>query len=301
MPNRSFIDAVGGLKVWVGGGKRAPHKPLLILLALGELSRGNKDLKFADIDVRLTELLKEFGPPRSSYHSEYPFWRLQKDGIWCVQTSREVLPRKSNTDAKKSELLKAHAIGRFSDSVLDEVKASPELIAQAAGLLLVENFPGSIHDDILGAVGLDFKEYPTTIGRRRRDPLFRSRVLTAYGYKCAICGFDVRLRNQTIGLDSAHIKWHAAGGSEEVTNGVAMCTLHHKLFDLGAYTIDEQRRVLVSEHANGTRLLQQVLLDFHGQGISETVRSDDAPGIGNLRWHRKQVFKDDARPPNLRA
>jgi putative restriction endonuclease len=28
---------------------------------------------------------------------------------------------------------------------------------------------------------------------RKRAPAFRKRILTAYEYRCAVCGFDVRL------------------------------------------------------------------------------------------------------------
>jgi putative restriction endonuclease len=46
----------------------------------------------------LTGLLKEFGPPRQSYHPEYPFWRLQNDGAWEVHAAGSLKARKGNTD-----------------------------------------------------------------------------------------------------------------------------------------------------------------------------------------------------------
>ena len=41
---------------------------------------------------------------------------------------------------------------------------------------------------------------------RRRDPCFRQRILKAYEYRCAVCGFDVRLGSISIALDAAHIR-----------------------------------------------------------------------------------------------
>jgi putative restriction endonuclease len=70
------------------------------------------------------------------------------------------------------------------------------------------------------------------------DPQFRLRVLTAYEYRCAVCGFDVRLGSVSIALDAAHIRWHQAGGPELERNGLALCVLHHKTFDLGALTVN---------------------------------------------------------------
>jgi HNH endonuclease len=60
-------------------------------------------------------------------------------------------------------------------------------------------------------------------------------VLTAYEYRCAVCGFDVRLGSVSIALDAAHIRWHQAGGADLEKNGLALCVLHHKTFDLGLH------------------------------------------------------------------
>lgn len=80
-----ILKAFDRINVWSRGSERAPHKPLLVLYALGQLSRGHSNsIAFRDVAPKLTELLKEFGPTRQSYHPEYPFWRLQNDGVWVV-------------------------------------------------------------------------------------------------------------------------------------------------------------------------------------------------------------------------
>jgi putative restriction endonuclease len=38
MKDADILDRVDKLRVWQRGGQRAPHKPLLLLLALGRLS-----------------------------------------------------------------------------------------------------------------------------------------------------------------------------------------------------------------------------------------------------------------------
>jgi putative restriction endonuclease len=74
----AILSQFDGLNVWSRGGQRAPHKPLLVLYALGRWQRGDEgDIPYREVDRDLTALLKEFGPPRQSYHPEYPFWRLQ--------------------------------------------------------------------------------------------------------------------------------------------------------------------------------------------------------------------------------
>jgi putative restriction endonuclease len=226
MTSESVLDRFDKLNVWSRADQRAPHKPLLVLYALGRWSRGEKgDIPFLEVDADLTKLLQEFGPPRQSYHPEYPFWRLQNDRVWEVRAAGPLTPRRGNTDAKKSELIARNAAGGFSPEVRAAFQADPRLIPEVAGRLLENHFPESIHLDILAAVGLTLGA--DQAATRKRDPRFRQRVLTAYEYRCAVCGFDVRLGSVSIALDAAHIRWFQAGGPDEESNGLALCVLHH--------------------------------------------------------------------------
>src|SRR5215213_7247598 len=99
MSRESILQQFDALGVWSRGDQRAPHKPLLVLYALGRWSRGEMtDIPFREVDADLTGLLKEFGPSRKLHHAEYPFWRLQNDGVWAVHASGELTPRQGSTD-----------------------------------------------------------------------------------------------------------------------------------------------------------------------------------------------------------
>src|SRR5690606_30440499 len=116
-------------------------------------------------------------------------------------------------------------------------------------LILELHFPETLHGEILEAVGLNFHMKQNI----KRDPKFREIVLKAYEYSCAVCGLRIRLGNTLVGIEAAHIKWHQAGGPDVEENGIALCSLHHKLFDRGVFTIDQDNILLVSEYANGNR------------------------------------------------
>ncbi len=282
------------LNVWSRGGQRAPHKPLLVLYALGHWVRGERgDIPFRDVDRDLTPLLKEFGPPRQSYHPEYPFWRLQNDGVWQVHADGPLKSRKGNIDPPKGELLAQDARGAFSADVQDALRADPALAGAVATRLLENHFPESLHPDILAAVGLDLGA-PLT-ATRKRDPQFRQRVLTAYEYRCAVCGFDVRLGSVPIALAAAHIKWHQAGGPDREGNGLALCVLHHKTFDLGAFTFSPEGVLLVSDQAHGTAGFEEALLRHHGKSVRQPQRPEFKPEAIFLIWHGREVFKGAAR------
>ena len=288
----SFREKVDQLNVWSRGDERAPHKPLLLLLVLGRTLQDLPDeVSFAEIEGELTDLLVEFGPFRKSYHPEYPFWRLQNDGIWEVTSNMPLRHRTSNTDIPVTELRQKKARGRLPQSVSDELSASPQLLIEVAQSILDSHFPYSLHEDIAAAVGLDLK----AAVRRPRDRTFRSNVLMAYEYSCAICGLDVRLRNVTIGLEAAHIKWHQARGPDVEENGLALCATHHKLFDLGALSLTDSGMIVLSKQLNGSGDFAGRVLKHHGRAVRPPQDPAHTPGKKYISWHQKQVFKSPAR------
>jgi putative restriction endonuclease len=282
------------ITVWKRGAERAPHKPLLLLYALGKCQRGeSRAIPYAEVDPALQRLLRTFGPPRKSYHSEYPFWRLQQDGIWELHGAEHIIPRQSNNDAKKSELMRYEVSGGFPAPIYTVLRDHPRMLVKIASDLLERNFPESIHEDIADAVGLNLQV--ETITRATRDPHFRVRILTVYGYTCAICGFDVRLGETALGVEAAHIKWYQAGGPSIETNGLALCILHHKHFDRGAFTIALNRQVQVSEYAHGATGFTEWLLAYHGKPIRPPQSPQYLPKEEYLHWHMQQVFRGPAR------
>ena len=297
MQRQELTDKFRGLTVWKNGGQRAPHKPLLVLLALGYLQReGRRELAYAEIEGPMKKLLEDFGPPRQSYHPEYPFFHLQSDGVWALTTEAGIqlpLDRKYPS----AGVFREYGVkGGFPEPLLRTFQEDPEAIREVADLLLSAHFPPTYHDDILQSVGLDL-EVTGTAGSptRIRDPQFRHEVLTAYGYRCAVCGLKIEMQDKTVALEAAHIKWHQAGGPDHTANGLALCTLHHKLFDVGAFTLNHDLLVAVSSLANGNEGFRRWLLDFNGAAISPPSLTDFYPKGDFLDWHVREVFKGEGR------
>src|SRR6185503_8355044 len=163
------------LNIWRQGDQRAPHKPLLVLYALGRWQQGKHVVTFVEAEPVLTELLREFGPPRKSDHPEQPFWRLQRDGVWTVHAPPG-LPLKTNDDIPRVGALRSPEVrAEFSADVRAALAADPGLVARIAAQILERHFPESLHPDILNTVGLTLET-----ARKKRDPGFRQRVLKAY-------------------------------------------------------------------------------------------------------------------------
>jgi putative restriction endonuclease len=286
MKIEEIMKKINNLTIWKKGDQRAPHKPLLILFALGQIQTGNSRLlPYEFVRDKLQELLREFGPIRKSYHPEEPFVRLTKDGIW--ELSKHV----DYKNPSNKKLLTDNVSGGFMLEVYKYLTSNPNLIQDIAQTILEEHFPDTLHEDILESVGLEFN----TNTHKKRDPHFREKILRAYGYSCAICGYNVRLAHSLVGVEAAHIKWHQAGGPDIEENGIALCSLHHKLFDRGVFTISRDRIMIVSQDAHGTHGFNEWLLKFHGQIIREPIQEFYYPNHSYLNWHVREVFRGPER------
>ncbi|MEX2647320.1 MAG: HNH endonuclease [Gaiellaceae bacterium] len=79
---------------------------------------------------------------------------------------------------------------------------------------------------------------------------FRGKVLPAYSSQCAIC----RLREVRL-LDAAHIVADAEAGDPLVSNGLSLCSIHHRAFDQDLVGISPDY---------GVRVADQLLADEDG-------------------------------------
>jgi len=289
----SIRNRFGNLTVWKRGDQRAPHKPLLVLYALGQLAQEDRWLRFSEIEEDLTDLLIEFGPPRQSHHPEYPFWHLQSDDVWVVPEADVLEMRQSASNPPKTELREKEARGGFPEDIYQAFRDEPRLRREIARLLLSSHFPSSLHEDIATAVGLDLEGTTS----ERRDPEFRIQVLQAYHYRCAICGFDLQLgmSGTPIGVEAAHIKWKQARGPDDVSNGIALCALHHKMLDKGALHVTKDLHLLVSEAVHGSEPHLSRLRDRHGDRIHTPQRTTYYPDGEVVTWHVNEVFRGPAR------
>jgi putative restriction endonuclease len=222
--------------------------------------------------------------------------------IWQLEGPSRILDRPRGATPTLTELRQWGISGGFSIAVQETLGSDPELLQAIARRILDAHFPQTLHSDILAAVGLSLEDEKklrsgtAEYSRRSRDPGFRERVLRAYEYRCCVCGYDLRLGQQTIGLEAAHIKWFQAGGPDIERNGLSLCALHHKIFDLGAFTVQPTDfRIVFSQHVSGHDSTGQALLAKQGAKILHPQSDDFLPEADYLGWHQEQVFKRPAR------
>ena len=77
------------------------------------------------------------------------------------------------------------------------------------------------------------KQIIKCITQRKGQPQFRTDLLAAYNYRCAITGCDAQEA-----LEAAHIKPYCETGNNNITNGLLLRADIHTLFDLNLIAIE---------------------------------------------------------------
>ena len=169
-PNEDLLERVQTIRVDSRHGRRSPHKPLLLLLAIGRHFNGCERLvTFGDIEGDLNRLIRRFGLPDSRENSYHPFWHLRNDGLW--QIDRPELVRMTTAGHAYISDLREHGIrGGLTQDVLNVLERSPDLAWRVVRSLLNDYFPPSLHEDILRDVGM--------VGRMDPGPAARHEVKT---------------------------------------------------------------------------------------------------------------------------
>ncbi len=306
MTRDGLLTALTRLRVAPVGGKRAPHKPLLLLWLFGHLAtKGTTRVTYQEAAEPVTQLINDFGPAVTSaaaarHRAAMPFIHLERQ-LWDL---RDAAGREIGPGARESGpwLLDTGAVGQLRPPV-EALLADPVTLASAARLLLDLHFTPALEPLICDLAGLDLPELEATrpgsavplTSRRPRASGFAEAVLRAYAYRCAMCGFDGRIGRNPVGIQAAHVHWHSRGGPDEVANALALCALHHVLFDLGVLGITPGRHIRVARDYVATTAAGRAVDNLAGQPILGLRPGHPAVDITYIDWHRAEVFKDSGR------
>jgi len=140
----------------------------------------------------------------------------------------------------KASLIRSDAAGRIPPRYsYQALRTRQELTIQSHNLsFLTLSLSGkTVQEDILES--LRIIDNPISSEKVMIEtPNSGTRSCLPMSIAAAVCGFNVRIGNVVVALEAAHIKWHQAGGADIQENGLSLCSLHHKLFDRGAFTVD---------------------------------------------------------------
>jgi hypothetical protein len=150
MSRESTLEAFSNLKREAG---MAPHKPLLALFVLDQwLHVGSTSSRFMEIEQPLGDMIRHpvFGAALSATARD-PFWFLQTDGIWVVESATG--PWRGSARPNLEELRHEDARGRFTTEVVADLQESPGLVIELIGRLLCIYFERTQQGYILERLG----------------------------------------------------------------------------------------------------------------------------------------------------
>jgi putative restriction endonuclease len=297
-----LLARLAALRLARVGGIRAPHKPLLLLWLFGQFAAtGSSAARYEQAEGPVSQLINDFGPPVASpsagrQRAAMPFVHLERE-LWDLRDAegREVGPA---APEQRGWLLDRGVTGRLRPPV-EGLLADPGTLGAAARLLLDQHFTPTLAELICAAVDLDVAALDLAgtlraerIARpRERRRGFTEEVLRAYAYQCAMCGFDGALGRHPVAIEAAHVRWHSQDGPDEVANALALCALHHALFDLGVLGITDDRRIRVSGLYVARNEAGLAVDALAGKPLLAPRPRQPTVDIVHISWHQVQVFK----------
>lgn len=126
------------------------------------------------------------------------------------------------------------------------------------------------------------REWAEYVAKRRvHQPAFRAMVMRAYETQCTVC----RFKHGEL-LDAAHITADSdAAGDAVVTNGMAMCKIHHAAYDQDFLGVTPDYRIRINasllDEVDGP-MLKHGLQEMHGTLITLPERRGDRPDRDRL-------------------
>lgn len=124
--------------------------------------------------------------------------------------------------------------------------------------------------------------------RRLGQGAFRKLVLDAYGRRCAVSG-----EHAVPVLQASHIKPFADVEQHEITNGLALRSDIHILFDQGYVAVTPNYQFVVSSRLREDFDNGQVYYEYAQQRTEILLPGEPAlrPNPDHLEWHLSEVFK----------
>lgn len=150
-----LLERIANLRVFERDLEKAPHKPLLLLWALGRFAAGApRDYRLEEIEKAIAPLLAELSPRTRGRGAEFPFWALQSDGLWVVRPSG-LPPRKGHSSRPaRSTLLHPSVSGSLAPDVLALLDGQAGLVEELISRILFLHLPLDSHSRVRAFLAL---------------------------------------------------------------------------------------------------------------------------------------------------
>lgn len=287
-----WLNKLATLRIDRARGNSAPHKPLLLLVILEMIEKGeitqNDVILSPDLVFRFSVFWSIVAKRRNqSPDVRLPFHHLGSSGMWQPLMS----DGKASPDKKLTKMI------RFDHTFFDCLFDST--FRDKARRVLIETEPYFLPEERAALYSM-LKIKPTAHGIREYEQQYKSSVQTgrdarfrievvvvAYKHTCALTGYRLTTLEMESIVDAAHIHAFADSRNNDPCNGLALSKNAHWQFDRGLWSLDDNYRVIV----NKDKFIEdgeqgQRLSDFNGRKIFLPSESKYWPEHKYLEWHR---------------
>lgn len=289
-----WFEKLAALRIDRARGNPAPHKPLLLLVIMEMMEKGeiqNAEVSLSpDIAFRFSVFWSAVAQRRKQRPEvRLPFHYLKSSGIWQPLTTQgEPSPDKKLTKSIRIDkgFFECLSNQRFRDRarrVLIETKPYflPEEKVALYSMLKIKPSAPEIREDEAS--------YKTSV-QTGRDARFRIEVvLIAYRHTCALTGYRMTTLGMESIVDAAHIHEFRDSRNNDPRNGIALSKNAHWQFDRGLWSLNDDYKVILNkEKFIEEGVPGQRLADFEGRRIFLPSEPKYWPERDYLGWHRKR-------------
>ena len=288
-----WLQKLATLRIDRARGNPAPHKPLLLLVILEMVEKGeitsrelflSPDLAFRFSVFWSVVARRRKQPPEV----RLPFHHLESSGIWQPLTA----------DGKPSPDKKMTAMIRLDEQFFECL--ADFNFRDRAQRILIETEPYFQQEERVALYSMlrirpavaeirENRELYKASVQAGRDARFRIEVVViAYKHTCALTGYRMTTLAMESIVDAAHIHQFHNSRNNDPRNGMALSKNAHWQFDRGLWSVNDDYRVLVNrEKFREEGMAGQRLTNLEGRRISLPDDPRYWPEQDSLEWHRR--------------
>lgn len=294
-----YLNQIRNLNVNRNHGKPAPHKPLLLLAVIDLIEQGKVlDNKIKPSTEFVEAFLKYWNLIRSDKPRIYlPFYYLKSDGFWHLHAKRG----KTIYEFRSMSQVAENVAFASLDDNLFVLLTQPDT-REAIRQTIIENYFADEAEIFRAAIGETEENFSlenllgqqtdseTKLDKPKRSRLFRGVIMQLYNYTCAACRFRLVTLDGMTAVDAAHIIPFSVSHDDGISNGLALCKLHHWAFDNGLVSIDDEFRLLSSTAFEESGNEAFLLRNLWAKEIHLPKEKPFRPSLTTIRWHRENMF-----------
>lgn len=293
---------------------KAPHKAVLLLSLILLEKEGKADLRDIRIDTYLLDTWSELwscleydkaGP------IYLPLYHMKSDGFWHIEYKEGQSPRQPRSMRKFTRMVERVHIEEELLKMIHNKESRNELInALLNGGYFSDKEKGELNEKIEEIISSfkyekelevkiekEFTTDPTkddAIFKKSRNSAFRRLVVRSYLERCCVCGMKLVTSSGISIIDAAHILPFSKFHNDDLRNGLALCKIHHWLFDRGIISVDQYYRTIVSRSIE-TEEPEKAITEFSKKEIILPHEPKRYPSQVALEWHRGNVWDENLR------